>query len=85
MKELVLRCVIEREGRYYNALCLDLDIASFGGSIEEAKENLQETIELYLDYAFEENLVEEMVPRKVPDFIEAHYKRKSERKQYMKH
>jgi len=43
--------VIEREGDGYVALCPELDIASQGDSVEEAKANLTEAIELFFETA----------------------------------
>ena len=43
--------VIEREGDGYVALCPELDIASQGDSIEEARRNLQEALELFFETA----------------------------------
>lgn len=43
-----LTAIIEREGRAYVALCPEFDIASQGKSIEEARKNLQEALELFL-------------------------------------
>jgi predicted RNase H-like HicB family nuclease len=43
--------IIEREGDGYVALCPELDIASQGSSVEEARYNLIEAIELFLDSA----------------------------------
>ncbi len=37
--------VIEREGDGYVALCPELDIASQGATIEEARNNLREALE----------------------------------------
>lgn len=45
--------VIEREGDGYVSLCPELDIASQGNSVEEAKANLTEAIELFLETADE--------------------------------
>ncbi len=45
--------VIEREGNGYVSLCPELDIASQGDSVEEAKANLTEAIELFLETADE--------------------------------
>ncbi len=39
--------IIEREGNGYVALCPELDIASRGESMESARENLREAIELF--------------------------------------
>lgn len=43
--------VIEREGDGYVSLCPELDIASQGDSVEEAKANLTEAIELFFEMA----------------------------------
>lgn len=43
--------IIEREGDEYVALCPELDIASQGDTIEEAKKNLVEAIELFFEAA----------------------------------
>ena len=43
--------IIEKEGNMYVSLCPKLDIASQGNSVEEARENLKEAIELFLESA----------------------------------
>ncbi|MBI4202380.1 MAG: type II toxin-antitoxin system HicB family antitoxin [Chloroflexi bacterium] len=43
--------VIEKEGDWYVALCPELDIASQGVSVEEARGNLQEALELFFEEA----------------------------------
>ena len=43
--------VIEREGDGYVSLCPELDIASQGESIDEARRNLVEAVELFFDTA----------------------------------
>ncbi len=45
-----------KEDNGYSSLCLDLDVASQGRTIDEAKKNLLEAIELYLETAIESNL-----------------------------
>ncbi len=47
--EKQLTAIIEREGNGYILLCPELDIASQGGSIEEARDNLREALELFLN------------------------------------
>ena len=49
-----LTAIIEREGNGYVSLCPELDIASQGNTIEEAKSNLQEALELFFEYASSE-------------------------------
>jgi predicted RNase H-like HicB family nuclease len=52
MKQLrQFTAVIEREGDGFVALCPELDIASQGDTVEEAKNNLAEAIELFLEVA----------------------------------
>jgi len=51
-----LTAIIEREGDGYVALCPELDIASQGESIEEARNNLQEAIELFFEAASPEEV-----------------------------
>ena len=46
-----LTAIIEREGSGYVALCPELDVASQGDSIEEARGNLLEALELFLETA----------------------------------
>jgi len=43
--------IIEGEGDGFVALCPELDIASQGDTVEEAKGNLAEAIELFLEVA----------------------------------
>lgn len=43
--------IIEREDDTYVALCPELDIASQGESIAEARDNLREAIELFFETA----------------------------------
>ena len=43
--------IIEREDNMYVALCPELDIASQGNNVEEARENLKEAIEVFLESA----------------------------------
>ncbi len=43
--------VIEREDDGFVSLCPELDIASQGDTVEEARQNLTEAIELFLEVA----------------------------------
>ncbi len=43
--------IIEREGNGYVSLCPELDIASQGDTVEEAKNNLAEALELFFETA----------------------------------
>ncbi len=46
-----LTAIIEREGDGYVALCPELDIASQGDSVDEARNNLKEALELFFETA----------------------------------
>ncbi|AFY75365.1 Uncharacterized protein family (UPF0150) [Synechococcus sp. PCC 7502] len=46
-----LTCIIERENDGYVSLCPQIDIASQGESVEEARNNLVEAIELFFEMA----------------------------------
>ena len=51
-----LTAIIEREGNGYVSLCPELDIASQGDTIEAARKNLQEALELFFETASKEEI-----------------------------
>ncbi|MBK6542331.1 MAG: type II toxin-antitoxin system HicB family antitoxin [Flavobacteriales bacterium] len=53
-----LTAIIEREGDGYVSLCPELDVASQGDTIEEARTNLIEALELFFETATPEELRE---------------------------
>ena len=46
-----LTAVVEREGDGYVALCSDLDVASQGATVAEARDNLFEALTLFFETA----------------------------------
>lgn len=46
-----LSAIIEREGEWYVAVCPEFDVASQGRTVEEAKQNLLEAVQLFLETA----------------------------------
>ena len=60
----VLESVIVKEDDGYYSLCLDVDVASQGDTIEEAKSMLIEAGELYLESSIDSSLP---VLRRTPD------------------
>jgi predicted RNase H-like HicB family nuclease len=46
-----LTAIIQAEGDGFVSLCPELDIASQGATIEEAKDNLREALELFFECA----------------------------------
>jgi len=49
MKIAGLKSVIWKEGRYYVAQCLNVDVSSFGKTKKEALRNIDEALELYFE------------------------------------
>ena len=52
--------ILEKEGNQYVALCPELDIASQGATVEEAKANLKEAVELFLECADKREIVQRL-------------------------
>jgi len=44
-----IKYIVYKEGKYYVSQCLNVDVSSFGESIDEATKNLLEALELYFD------------------------------------
>jgi predicted RNase H-like HicB family nuclease len=57
MSTRVLTAIIEREGDWYVSLCPELDIASQGRTVEEARANLREALELFFESAAPEEMM----------------------------
>lgn len=51
-----LTAIIEKEADVYVALCPELDIASQGDTIQEARSNLREALELFFESASTEEI-----------------------------
>ncbi len=51
MTRLQFTAIIEREADGFVALCPELDIASQGKTVEEARQNLVEAVELFYETA----------------------------------
>ena len=51
-----LTAIIEREGDGYVSLCPELDVASQGNTIEAARDNLREALELFFETASPEEV-----------------------------
>jgi predicted RNase H-like HicB family nuclease len=55
-----LTAVIAREGTGFTALCPELDIASQGDTVEEARDNLREALELFFEVASSEEIAQRL-------------------------
>lgn len=49
MKKINFKSIVWKEGKYYVAQCLNVDVSSFGGTKKEALFNLQEALVLYFE------------------------------------
>jgi predicted RNase H-like HicB family nuclease len=59
-KTMKLTAIIEREDDGYVSLCPELDIASQGDTVEEAKSNLQEAVQLFFETASRQEIRERL-------------------------
>jgi predicted RNase H-like HicB family nuclease len=73
MRSLHLTALVEREDDGYVALCPELDVASQGGTVEEATGNLKEAVELFLESAPTEELERRYRPEVFISRFEAAY------------
>jgi predicted RNase H-like HicB family nuclease len=64
MQTTTFTALIEKEGDGYVALCQEFDVASQGDTVEEAKANLREAVELFLECA----APDEIARRHHPEF-----------------
>ena len=53
MESRVFAALLQREGDGWVALCPEVDVASQGDTIEQARANLREAVELFLESANE--------------------------------
>ncbi|MDE0154675.1 MAG: type II toxin-antitoxin system HicB family antitoxin [Gammaproteobacteria bacterium] len=51
-----LTAIIEREDNGYVTLCPEVDVASQGAMVDEARRNLKEALELVFEYASTEEI-----------------------------
>jgi len=49
MRKINVKNVVWKEGKYYVAQCLNVDVSSFGKTKKEALCNLDEALELYFE------------------------------------
>ena len=62
--------IVWKEGEYYVAQCLNIEVSSFGNSKEEALKNLNEAIELYMEDASVDDMNEIEEPEIIHSQIE---------------
>lgn len=62
-KELILTIVVRKEQGRYSSWCPELDVASQGDTVEEARQNLQEAVELHVDTMVENGDLNELLEK----------------------
>ena len=73
-KSFLYHGIISKEEDRYCALCIELNVASEGATLEEAKGNLREAVEGYLEVAREEVNLEGLIPRRAPEDLIEEYR-----------
>jgi len=58
--------LIEKEGKLFSALCLELNVASQGRTLIEAGKNIREAIILYLEDVYDSRDEKNFIPRPAP-------------------
>lgn len=66
MVKIDLKNVVWKEGKYYVAQCLNVDVSSFGKTKKEALKNLDEALELY----FEGKKTDRIIKVNNPELVE---------------
>lgn len=62
MRTIFLQSAVWKEGKFYVAQCLNVDVSSFGKTKKEALKNLREALELYFE---DENIKPSRITRVV--------------------
>ena len=44
-----IKYIVYRDGDYFVSQCLNVDVSSFGNTVEEAIQNIHEALELYFE------------------------------------
>ncbi len=55
-----LTAIIEKEGNGYVALCPEVDVASQGDTVDDARKNLKEALELFFEVASDKEIEERL-------------------------
>jgi predicted RNase H-like HicB family nuclease len=64
-----LKNVVWKEGKYYVAQCLNIEVSSFGENKEEALRNLNEAIELFMEDAS----IDDLTPIESPEIVSSQF------------
>ena len=64
-----LQNIVWKEGKFYVAQCLNVDVSSFGKNKKEALDNLNEALELY----FEDQKPNKLIEIKNPSIVKCQF------------
>ncbi|MFO8056238.1 MAG: hypothetical protein R6V10_02965 [bacterium] len=62
----VFHILFSKEENGYTGICLELNVASEGDTLEEARKNIREAVGLYLESVYQKGDEEESIPRPAP-------------------
>ena len=65
MKQLNLQSAVWKEGKFFVAQCLNVDVSSFGKTKKQALDNLWEALELY----FEDVKIKKLIQVEKPELV----------------
>ncbi len=72
-QSLLYHGLISKEADRYCALCVEFNMATEGRTLNEAKRNLKDAVEGYLEVVMEINDREGLIPRHAPDDLVREY------------
>ena len=61
MTKITFKVEVFREGNVYVAICSELDVSSFGDTVDEAKKSLLEAVEAFLEECERMGTLEEVL------------------------
>ncbi len=75
-KDLILRCYCEKKGNLWQAFCIDLNLATQGSSLKDARNRLHQQIAAYLHDALvgeDKQYAAQLLNRKSPIYFRIKY------------
>ena len=63
VKDSVFTHVTKKEGKSYSSWCPELDVASQGDTVEEARYNLKEAVELHVETMIQNGDLQELLDK----------------------
>jgi predicted RNase H-like HicB family nuclease len=73
MEEFTVYGIIQKEKDRYSAMCLELDIATGGDSLEAARRNLKSAVKGYIELMQSENKEEKFIPEPMSEKLAKKY------------